>query len=223
MGSVSCSPGIRPAARIGAAGAADAARLRSARGIPGGRRHQHRRRIRDLRRLLEHGQYVRDADRHQRPATVPNRRSTKWPLFAYVIHRRFVFRVRGHVVRDLVRFESVYLTTFGIKRRRLACAGRAGPAPHPSASDRRAGHHAAELLRPSALFLPTQRRRRSGRDVAHVKRAAVTAAGDASTPSGEVPITSISVGVIAHRVALHWLAQGKSGMCMATNFSLGRA
>lgn len=31
-------------------------------------------------------------------------------LFAFVMHRRFVFRVRGHVLRDLVRFESVYLT-----------------------------------------------------------------------------------------------------------------
>lgn len=35
-------------------------------------------------------------------------------LFAFVMHRRFVFRVRGHVLRDLARFESVYLTTFGI-------------------------------------------------------------------------------------------------------------
>lgn len=31
-------------------------------------------------------------------------------LSAFVMHRRFVFRVRGHVLRDLVRFESVYLT-----------------------------------------------------------------------------------------------------------------
>jgi putative flippase GtrA len=31
-------------------------------------------------------------------------------LFAFVMHRRFVFHVRGHVLRDLVRFESVYLT-----------------------------------------------------------------------------------------------------------------
>jgi putative flippase GtrA len=30
------------------------------------------------------------------------------------MHRRFVFRVRGHVLRDLVRFESVYLTALGI-------------------------------------------------------------------------------------------------------------
>ncbi|MCV7008516.1 GtrA family protein [Mycobacterium gordonae] len=35
-------------------------------------------------------------------------------LFAFVMHRRLVFRVRGHVLRDLVRFESVYLTTFGL-------------------------------------------------------------------------------------------------------------
>jgi putative flippase GtrA len=35
-------------------------------------------------------------------------------LFAFVMHRRFVFRVRGQVFRDLVRFESVYLTTLGI-------------------------------------------------------------------------------------------------------------
>ena len=30
------------------------------------------------------------------------------------MHRRFVFHVRGHVLRDLVRFESVYLTGLGI-------------------------------------------------------------------------------------------------------------
>ena len=35
-------------------------------------------------------------------------------LFAFVMHRRFVFRVRGHVLRDLVRFESVYLTALAI-------------------------------------------------------------------------------------------------------------
>ena len=31
-------------------------------------------------------------------------------LFAFMMYRRFVFRVRGHVLRDLVRFWSVYLT-----------------------------------------------------------------------------------------------------------------
>ena len=35
-------------------------------------------------------------------------------LIAFVLYRRFVFKVKGHVVRDLVRFESVYLTAFGI-------------------------------------------------------------------------------------------------------------
>jgi putative flippase GtrA len=35
-------------------------------------------------------------------------------LFAFMMHRRLVFRVRGHALRDLLRFESVYLTTFGI-------------------------------------------------------------------------------------------------------------
>jgi putative flippase GtrA len=35
-------------------------------------------------------------------------------LFAFVMHRRFVFRVRGHVLRDLVRFWSVYLIAGGI-------------------------------------------------------------------------------------------------------------
>jgi putative flippase GtrA len=35
-------------------------------------------------------------------------------LFGFVLHRRLVFRVRGHVLRDLARFESVYLTALGI-------------------------------------------------------------------------------------------------------------
>lgn len=35
-------------------------------------------------------------------------------LFAFVMHRRFVFRVRGQVLKDLARFESVYLTALGI-------------------------------------------------------------------------------------------------------------
>ncbi len=34
--------------------------------------------------------------------------------FAFVLHRRFVFRVRGHVLRDFVRYWSVYLTALGI-------------------------------------------------------------------------------------------------------------
>lgn len=35
-------------------------------------------------------------------------------LCAFVLYRRFVFRVRGHVWTDLVRFEMVYLTALGI-------------------------------------------------------------------------------------------------------------
>jgi putative flippase GtrA len=35
-------------------------------------------------------------------------------LFAFVMHRRLVFRVRSQVLRDLVRFWSVYLTAGGI-------------------------------------------------------------------------------------------------------------
>ncbi|BBX73800.1 GtrA family protein [Mycobacterium shinjukuense] len=35
-------------------------------------------------------------------------------LSAFVMHRRFVFHVRGHVLRDLVRFWSVYLTAGAI-------------------------------------------------------------------------------------------------------------
>lgn len=34
-------------------------------------------------------------------------------LFAFAMYRRFVFRVRGHVVRDLMRFWSVYLARLG--------------------------------------------------------------------------------------------------------------
>lgn len=35
-------------------------------------------------------------------------------LCAFYLHRRFVFRVRGHVWRDLARFEVVQLAAFGI-------------------------------------------------------------------------------------------------------------
>jgi putative flippase GtrA len=35
-------------------------------------------------------------------------------LSAFVMHRRFVFHVRGHVLRDLVRFWSVYLAAGAI-------------------------------------------------------------------------------------------------------------
>jgi putative flippase GtrA len=35
-------------------------------------------------------------------------------LFAFVLYRRFVFKVRGHVLKDLARFESVYIVGLGI-------------------------------------------------------------------------------------------------------------
>jgi putative flippase GtrA len=35
-------------------------------------------------------------------------------LCAFVLYRRLVFRVRGNVLRDLARFESVYLTALGV-------------------------------------------------------------------------------------------------------------
>jgi putative flippase GtrA len=35
-------------------------------------------------------------------------------LFAFVMYRRFVFKVKGHVLRDLARFESVYLVAIVI-------------------------------------------------------------------------------------------------------------
>lgn len=35
-------------------------------------------------------------------------------LFAFVLHRHLVFRVRGHVWRDLARFESVYLGSIAV-------------------------------------------------------------------------------------------------------------
>ena len=35
-------------------------------------------------------------------------------LCAFVLYRRVVFRVHGHVLRDLARFESVYLAGFGV-------------------------------------------------------------------------------------------------------------
>lgn len=35
-------------------------------------------------------------------------------LIAFVLHRNLVFRVRGHVIRDFVRFQAVYVVTFSI-------------------------------------------------------------------------------------------------------------
>ncbi|WP_231980585.1 GtrA family protein [Mycobacterium sp. E2497] len=35
-------------------------------------------------------------------------------LFAFAMYRRFVFRVTGHVLTDLMRFWTIYLTRLGI-------------------------------------------------------------------------------------------------------------
>lgn len=35
-------------------------------------------------------------------------------LGAFVLYRRIVFRVHGHVVRDLARFSTVYVSAFGV-------------------------------------------------------------------------------------------------------------
>jgi len=47
-------------------------------------------------------------------------------LFAFVLHRRFVFKVTGHVLRDLLRFESVYLVSLGINALALPLLVAAG-------------------------------------------------------------------------------------------------
>lgn len=47
-------------------------------------------------------------------------------LFAFVMQRRLVFRVRGHVLRDLLRFESVYLTSLGINAAALIALVKLG-------------------------------------------------------------------------------------------------
>lgn len=41
-------------------------------------------------------------------------------LCAFVLYRRFVFRVRGHVWTDLGRFETVYLVALGVNAALLA-------------------------------------------------------------------------------------------------------
>ncbi len=74
------------------------------------------RRVRDLRRLLgDRGPLCRPPVRHIAGTLVTiGIAHPLGVLFAFVMYRRFVFRVRGHVLRDLVRFWSVYLTRVGI-------------------------------------------------------------------------------------------------------------
>jgi putative flippase GtrA len=35
-------------------------------------------------------------------------------VIAFILHRRLVFRVRGHVWLDFIRFQSVYVVTFTV-------------------------------------------------------------------------------------------------------------
>jgi putative flippase GtrA len=50
-------------------------------------------------------------------------------LFAFTVHRRFVFRVTGSVWRDLWRFESVNLTSLGINALLLPICVEVGSLP----------------------------------------------------------------------------------------------
>lgn len=47
-------------------------------------------------------------------------------LFAFVMYRRFVFRVSGNVWHDLARFESVYLVSLGVNALVLPVLVQAG-------------------------------------------------------------------------------------------------
>lgn len=80
-------------------------------------------------------------------------------LFAFVMHRRFVFRVRSHVLRELLRFESVYLTALGINAVALPVLVEL-PATHSGAGNNPGGEYGSELFRPPALLFAAQRRRR---------------------------------------------------------------
>ena len=45
-------------------------------------------------------------------------------LCAFVLYRTFVFRVHGHVLRDLARFEVVNLTSLGVNAVRFPSSWR---------------------------------------------------------------------------------------------------
>lgn len=50
-------------------------------------------------------------------------------LEAFVVYRRTVFQVRGHVLRDLARFESVYLVALGVNATLLPLLVEVGGLP----------------------------------------------------------------------------------------------
>jgi putative flippase GtrA len=53
-------------------------------------------------------------------------------LFAFVMHRRFVFRVRGHVLRDLMRFWGVYIVVGSVNIVSLPLLVELGMRPIPA-------------------------------------------------------------------------------------------
>ena len=76
-------------------------------------------------------------------------------LCAFVLYRKVVFRVHGHVWRDLMRFASVYVVAFVINLGLLRCPRlRAALARHRVPVPHRLRHHGPELVRSQLLLLP---------------------------------------------------------------------
>ena len=109
------------------------------------------------------------------------------------MHRRFVFRVRGHVLRDFVRFWSVYLTAVGINAVALPLLVELGMPRILAQAIIVRVHRAAELRGPPGLLFPARCHLDCGRDLAHVARTAVTAACDGAVWNRR-PISAASFG-----------------------------
>jgi len=76
-------------------------------------------------------------------------------LVAFVLYRFVVFRVRGHVLSDLWRFETVYLFGVGRQLRAAAVVGRdRWSASAFGAGPDRVRHLVDELGGPQALLVP---------------------------------------------------------------------
>ena len=78
-------------------------------------------------------------------------------LSAFVLYRRFVFRVSGHVLRDLARFELVNLSNAERQLRRVTAAGGGVRLAGAAVS---AGHHrrnrCVHLVCSPRIFLPPE-------------------------------------------------------------------
>jgi hypothetical protein len=85
------------------------------------------------------------------------------------MHRRFVFHVRGHVLRDLVRFESVYLTALVINAVALPLLVKLGLARIPAQAIVMVSTMLLSYFRPPTLLFTARRRRHSGRDVTQIR------------------------------------------------------